>query len=185
MMQEERDDHNASDGVEPVWPDAPRYAPDVPLPAMAYVPGARRHERADVTVLVQGHSDGLRDDFYRFGIDLYHCGFHWEAHEAFEVLWQPLPRRCVEAAFFRGLILNAAAQLKRREGRPRGIGKLSWKSYERLMEVLPHTCMGAFLKMDVAHLLQEMERHYGALWEQQNGGGALCGLAPRLQLNVQ
>lgn len=173
--------HDPSRVIEAPWPDAPRYAPAVPLPDMAYVPGTPRAGRADVAALVREHSTGTDDDFFLFGIDLYHYGYHWEAHEAWETLWSALARHSTEAKFYRGLILNAAAQLKRREGRMRGVITLSRGSYAALREVVSHADAGVFLQLDLARTMEAMERHYGGLWSHPSGGG-LQGLPPRLML---
>ena len=109
----------------------PRYWPDSPLPSYAFVPGRSPHPVSDP----QGHSFGItsvppksftaeewtmsRD--YLFGIDLFNHGYYWEAHEAWEALWHACGRRGRSADFLKGLIRLAAAGVKVREGRPRGV----------------------------------------------------------------
>src|SRR5690606_13320988 len=80
-----------------------------PLPPYAYTPGRFPHPVRDP----QGHSFGrpppsvspteLADwrtsRVYRVGVDLFNHGYYWEAHEAWEALWNALGRRGVEADF--------------------------------------------------------------------------------------
>ena len=84
----------------------PRLVPSRELPSYAYRPGLP-HPRNDP----RGHSRGaLRPaaprfeehrwgecEEYLWGIDLFNRGFHWEAHEAWEVLWRACPGRPVAA----------------------------------------------------------------------------------------
>ncbi len=104
-----------------------------PLPPYAYTPGRFPHPVRDP----QGHSFGrpppsvspteLADwrtsRVYRVGVDLFNHGYYWEAHEAWEALWNALGRRGVEADFVKGLIKLAAAGVKAREGRAEGVAR--------------------------------------------------------------
>jgi predicted metal-dependent hydrolase len=65
-----------------------------------------------------------RGDDFRFGCDLFHHGFYWEAHEQWEALWHRLPRGAPERLFVQGLIQAAAALLKRRMGREDAVARL-------------------------------------------------------------
>ncbi len=71
--------------IPPVWPDAKRHLPEVAFPSYAYVPGKTPHPVRDP----EGHMRGGEPvgGFLR-GIDLYHAGYLWEAHEAWEGLWK-------------------------------------------------------------------------------------------------
>jgi uncharacterized protein len=109
----------------------PRYLADVPLPPYTHVPGRTPHPVSDP----HGHSFGHApprpaapdpDDWrgcadYLRGLDLFNRGFYWEAHEAWEALWHVCGRRGRTADFLKGLIKLAAAGVKVREGRPRGV----------------------------------------------------------------
>jgi predicted metal-dependent hydrolase len=46
---------------------------------------------------------------YLDGLRLFNAGAFWEAHEALERVWAPLPRGAEEKSFYQGLILLAAA----------------------------------------------------------------------------
>lgn len=93
-----------------------RYVPELPFPASSYVPkGPHPHP---------GHTRNVGIDverLYRFGIDLFNHGYYWEAHEAWEQLWQAEGRTGAVADFFKGLIKLAAAGVKAREGVPAGV----------------------------------------------------------------
>jgi predicted metal-dependent hydrolase len=58
---------------------------------------------------------------YRRGLDLFHAGYYWEAHEVWEGLWQAHGRRGSVADLLKGLIKLAAAGVKCREGLPQGV----------------------------------------------------------------
>jgi hypothetical protein len=109
----------------------PRYVADVPLPPYAHVPGRTPHPVSDP----RGHSFGRAPErpaapdptdwrgcrqFLR-GLDLFNHGYYWEAHEVWEGLWHACGRAGPTADFLKGLIKLAAAGVKVREGRPRGV----------------------------------------------------------------
>ncbi len=109
----------------------PRLAPDRPFPPYAYVPGQYPHPVRDP----RGHSYGKEPEIpeppdpqqwracgdHLYGIDLFNNGFYWEAHEAWEGLWNACGRHGSSAAFFQGLIAIAAAGLKVRMGNVQGV----------------------------------------------------------------
>lgn len=51
------------------------------------------------------------------GLDLFNHGYYWEAHEAWEGLWQVAGRGAPLRTLFKGLILLSAAGAKIREGK--------------------------------------------------------------------
>lgn len=90
----------------------PRYAPHRAFPPHAFVPGqTARHTRDEREVAARAPEDWREDEDYLFGVDLYHAGFLWEAHEAWERPWlastDERQRRLLQA-----LIQLAAACLK-------------------------------------------------------------------------
>jgi hypothetical protein len=111
--------------------DVPRFLPDVPLPPYGHVPGRTPHPVSDP----HGHSSGQAPEYppapdpddwracraYLRGLDLFNGGYYWEAHEAWEALWHACGRAGPTADFLKGLIKLAAAGVKVREGRPRGV----------------------------------------------------------------
>jgi hypothetical protein len=58
---------------------------------------------------------------YLHGIDLFNHGYYWEAHEAWEGLWNACGREGPAALFLKGLIKLAAAGVKVRQGMPEGV----------------------------------------------------------------
>jgi hypothetical protein len=139
-------------------PGPPRYAPDIPLPPYAYVPG---HGQPHPVNDPRGHLcnspepaplslDHLPDDpasrrraltallaadpRWPHAIDLFNEGFSWEAHEAWEQFWHALGRTTAEARLVQGLIHLAAAAVKIREGKPGGITKHTQRARELLGE---------------------------------------------------
>lgn len=121
----------------------PRYCPQRDLPPYSYVPGAGLpHPTGDE----RGHSFGqneppalpLSDTNWRenetwlFAIDLFNHGYWWEAHEAWESLWHACGRSGPLADLLKGLIKLAAAGVKSREGRPRGVKQHAARSAELL-----------------------------------------------------
>jgi hypothetical protein len=111
--------------------DVSRLVPDEPFPLYSFVPGLFPHPSADPT----GHSYGRvpvlpqpldpahwqSSRLYLYGIDLFNFGYYWEAHEAWEELWQACGRRGLTAIVLKGLIHLAAAGVKVRERRPEGV----------------------------------------------------------------
>lgn len=138
----------------------PRYAPAIPLPPYAYVPGhCLPHPVNDPDGHSYGHSltppplqpDALArlptepafrrralaallatDPRWLYAIDLFNEGFSWEAHEAWEQFWHALGRTTPEARFVQGLIHLAAAAVKIREGKPAGVVKHTQRARELL-----------------------------------------------------
>lgn len=175
----------------PPWPETPRLCPERPLPPYRFVPGLNPHpvEHPD------GHSRGLRHTVeripperwrqnkdYLYGIDLYHRGYYWESHEAWEGLWRLAPLEGPERGFLQGLILNSAAQLKAHVGSARGARRLSRSSAERFEAVLGSRAFGGvYMGLQVADVLGQLRVHYGPLWrEGDNEGIHLEGRPPLL-----
>jgi len=59
----------------------------------------------------------LDSDEFAWGSDLFNHGYYWEAHEAWEGLWQVAGRGAPLRTLFKGLILVSAAGVKIREGK--------------------------------------------------------------------
>jgi predicted metal-dependent hydrolase len=100
----------------------PRWLPHKSLPPYAYLPGKNPHPVRDPT----GHSYhvgpipvaaevSLSSDAFLWGLDLFNHGYYWEAHEAWEGLWQVADRDGPLRVLFKGLILLSAAGVKIRE----------------------------------------------------------------------
>ena len=100
----------------------PRWLPQKGLPPYAYLPGKNPHPVRDPA----GHSyhvepipfaseASLSSDAFLWGLDLFNHGYYWEAHEAWEGLWQVADRGGPLSMLFKGLILLSAAGVKIRE----------------------------------------------------------------------
>ena len=100
----------------------PRWLPQKSFPPYAYLPGREPHPVRDPT----GHSyhvepipvaaeAPLASDIFLWGLDLFNHGYYWEAHEAWESLWQVAERGSSLRMLFKGLILLSAAGVKIRE----------------------------------------------------------------------
>ena len=90
----------------------PRWLPQKSFPPYAYLPGREPHPVRDPT----GHSyhvepipvaaeASLGSDVFLWGLDLFNHGYYWEAHEAWEGLWQVADRDGPLRMLFKGLIL--------------------------------------------------------------------------------
>jgi hypothetical protein len=177
---------NAEDGPIPVWPDAPRLCPEQPMPPYRHVPGKTPHPVTDPN----GHSfdNGPRLNIappwesceaYRYGIDLYHQGYFWESHEAWEPLWRTFGRASVEGSVVQALIRNSAALLKSHMGNRRGTERHSRAAFVLLSIVLDQRGVGSrVLGLDVLDLMGQIDACYGEVWSGGNGLGA----PPRLNL---
>jgi hypothetical protein len=101
-----------------------RLLPQKRLPPYAYLPGREPHPTRDP----KGHSyhaepasvgaeASLRSIVFLWGLDLFNHGYYWEAHEAWESLWQVAERGSSLRVLFKALILLSAAGVKIREGK--------------------------------------------------------------------
>jgi len=152
------------------------------LPPYRFVPGVNPHpERpGGHGHRWQGETSPLSPDtwhenrLYLYGIDLYHQGYYWESHEAWEGLWRQNPRGEVPAQFLQGLILNSAAQLKVHAGAAPGARRLSRAAVQHLERVQASgKCRsdGTYMGLGVSNLLEQMRTHYGPLWENPHERG--------------
>ncbi|MGC3970647.1 MAG: DUF309 domain-containing protein [Pirellulales bacterium] len=69
---------------------------------------------------------------FRHGVDLFHAGYYWEAHEAWEALWHAAGRSGPTADLLKGLIKLAAAGVKVLEGVPTGVASHARRAAELL-----------------------------------------------------
>jgi hypothetical protein len=122
-----------------------RLVPGRALPAYAFLPGRDPHPTRDPRGHSYGHPEGGgvyfdaerwhdNEDFL-FGIDLYNCGYLWEAHEVWEGLWHAAKHDRSQADVLQGLIQCAAASLKIPMGQPRGLASLTRLGTEKLERV--------------------------------------------------
>ncbi len=123
-----------------------RFLPDEPFPAYAFTPGRNPHPVRDP----RGHSHGAEashppapdpDDWrashdYLRGIDLFNAGYYWEAHEAWEGLWNASGRTGPVALLLQALIALSAAGLKLRVGNAAGVAAHARRANALLTELV-------------------------------------------------
>jgi hypothetical protein len=176
----------------PVWPEAPRLVPDEPLPPTRFLGDLHPHPRRDPAGSLHGAPEpapGLpaerwrEDRTYRFGIDLYHAGYLWEAHEQWEAVFfasaSPPHRDLVQA-----LIQLAAAMIQAHRGRGAGVRILAAAVVRRLESAAASAGPdGRIAGLDPRALLADVRRHFApALSDAADDAGAArtVGPAPRL-----
>lgn len=122
-----------------------RYVAGRAFPRYAFLPGRDPHPTRDPA----GHSFGLEEEeplpvaptawrrcpSYLWGVDLYNHEYFWEAHEAWEGLWQVSKAERIQALHLQALIQCAAAWLKIPMGQPLGTERLVALALEKLEEV--------------------------------------------------
>jgi len=122
-----------------------RYVPDDPFPTYAFVPGRHPHPVTDAN----GHSFGQVHSVpqpldaksprtsreFLYAIDLFNAGYYWEAHEAWEGLWNAAGRAGTQANFLKGLIKLAAAGVKARVGQSNGVQRHGRRAIELFQSV--------------------------------------------------
>ncbi len=182
---------------KPIWRHAPRHLPHIEFPAYRHVPGVTPHPTRDA----EGHSYGLsttkgaltarnwkQSRAYLHGIDLYHQGYLWESHEAWEGPWREAEPDSLEANLLQALILNSAALLKIHIGNAAGTRKHSQAARWRLARVRTKGFDGPearFLGIHIADLIEQIKRYYGPLWEATDVNEIrVRGRAPRIELEM-
>jgi hypothetical protein len=124
------------DDLKPIWADAPRRCPELVLPVVRFIPGHRPRP-------IESHTG------FDAGVDLYHQGYLWEAHEAWEAEFKGPDR-----VFVQGLIQLAAMLLKSHLGNEAGVSKLYAKSRANLAQVAE--CRD----IDAANLVAQLDRFF-------------------------
>ncbi len=143
----------------PIWKEAPRYCTGVPLPPYRYLPGKNLHPD-------EGHLPQMGNQAFLYGVDLYHAGFFFEAHEAWESIWLTLNKLDLRRTMLMGLIQNSAAMLKLALGQSDPARQLSRRAFHYIDTVSQQEplCMG----LQILTLLKEMQRYYQPLWQGQS-----------------
>lgn len=143
-----------------------RWLPEKSFPSYAYLPGRQPHPVRDPA----GHSYNSQamplaaeisvdSDTFRWGLDLFNHGYYWEAHEAWEGLWQVADRGAPLRMLFKGLILLSAAGVKIREGKQAAAMRHAGRAatlLRRLMNTADHSFVRA-LGMSPAALAEHAE----------------------------
>lgn len=145
----------------------PRLLPQRSFPDYAYLPGRQPHPVRDPA----GHSyrigplplateASLDSDAFAWGQDLFNHGYYWEAHEAWEGLWQVAERGSAVRMLLKGLILVSAAGVKIREGKQEAARRHAGRAaalFRRLMTV-QHRDFARALGISPAALADHAER---------------------------
>ncbi len=153
----------------PVWPDAPRHRPEAPLPSYRFQPGVHPHPRRDPDGSLYGfpeHAPGLpasewrQDESWLVGLDLYHQGYLWEAHEALEACYFASEDRR-DRALVQGVIQLAAALLQHHRRIENGVRRLARASHTKLVAAVDDDAP-TLRGIDVAALASDVARHFAA-----------------------
>lgn len=153
----------------------PRYT-QRPFPPYSFVPGVSPHPRWDPA----GHSylppgapepeipyrsaaDWRTSDTYLFGCDLYNHRYWWEAHEAWESLWQLTPRAGAQGRFLKGLIQVAACHLICHMGKPGAAETLLRRVDANLQVVVEAQRDPVFMGIDVRAWRARVEAYFAGL----------------------
>ena len=133
---------------DPSWP---RYT-DRSFPPYRFVAGLNPHPRRHPEGHAYGQSEVPPSYFppdrwkenaeYLYGVDLYNFAYWWECHEALEGLWHLTGHKGDEGQFLQGIILVAAAHLKRHTGFLEASRRLAREGIERLGSVGVRRYMG-------------------------------------------
>ena len=157
---------------------SPRYAPAIELPPYSYVPG---HGLPHPVNDPAGHLFASRESAHEpltsdikladrsrwiYALDLFNTGFYWEAHEAWESVWNALGRTTPEARFVRGLIHIAAACVKIREGKPAGVARHTERARELLGDLQAGPICGrlGLAPESISAVVAELEGYTPACW---------------------
>lgn len=143
-----------------------------PLPPYRYVPGLHPHPVAHPG----GHSHDpsgahppagplpapgrwMEGPDYLYGVDLYNQWYWWEAHEAWEGIWQQSDKRGPQGHFLQFLIQVSACHLQRHMGRTEGVRRIWARSARHRREVIDHLGSDThFMGLDVADFAGRVER---------------------------
>ena len=142
---------------------------DLPLPAAAHRLGDRPSFEVPPDL----------DDraAFAFGVDLFHAGCLWEAHEVWEGLWRGLERESRGAHALRGLIQAAAAGLKARAGRAAGVASLVAKALAELEAAGESVDLGGW-RVDLADFAAALGE-----WAARGGQGPTEGAPATLRVS--
>ena len=133
-----------------------------PFPPYRFVPGLNPHPTSNPL----GHSfrppgqpeapvhfhpphEWASSPDYLFGCDLYNHAYWWEAHEAWEGLWQLTDKQAVQGRFLQGLIQVSACHLKIHLGQEAGVRRLYESSSRYLDFVLERTQSEPIMGLDL------------------------------------
>ena len=145
----------------------PRLLPERSFPAYAYLPGRQPHPVRDPAGHSYHHVEpttaaakaSLDSDAFLWGLDLFNHGYYWEAHEAWEGLWQIADRGSPLRMLLKGLILLSAAGVKIRERKHAAAMRHAGRGAALLRQLtnVPHHTFERALGMSPATLAEHAE----------------------------
>lgn len=95
-----------------------RYLPEASFPESPYIPGgALAHPDSVVAqdfIALAGHKWKM-NKCWLLGVDFFNHGYVWEAHEAWEYVWNAYGRKSEEALFVQAMIFCTAARVKKKQ----------------------------------------------------------------------
>jgi hypothetical protein len=121
------------------------HSPGVPPPAVQWVPPMRWAESED----------------YLYGCDLYNHGYWWEAHEAWEGLWQLCDKQAAQGLYLQGLIQVSACHLKCFVGHADGVRRLLGSGVGYLRRVLAESPEERYMGLRLRDFVRAVEDYYG------------------------
>jgi hypothetical protein len=122
------------------------------------------------------------NELYLFGVDLFNDGYWWEAHAAWEALWQTSERGGATARFLQSLIQIAAALVQDRAGLEVGARRLASEGVGRLRRLLRESTGlaaasgGRFMGVDVEAFATAAERFFDG--REPRAPGRAEGIVP-------
>ncbi len=161
----------------------------IPLPPATYVPGrSGKAQRQQSQRWLGQHlatawgaaraGTSVRENLaWLYGIDLFHAGCFWEAHEAWEPLWRAAPEHSAERRLLQALLQWAASLVQLKAGRVDAAKRLAQRALARVGQVDASRC----LDVDVAHARACLRSYLEWLEEGPAEAGAAETLRPRLR----
>lgn len=153
---------------------APRYS-QTPFPAYRFVPGRHPHptahpeghsyhgpKHAEPEVAYYPPEQWRCSEDYLYGCDLYNHGYWWEAHEAWEGLWQLTDKSGVQGRFLQSLIQASARHLKLYTQKLRGIESLGISSTQHMQFVLERLESPVYMGLDFKAWTTQVDDYYQA-----------------------
>jgi hypothetical protein len=128
-----------------------------PLPAYRFVPGRHPHPtRSAEGHGVEGASELDEREAWLYGVDLFNTRYFWEAHDAWEKVWQAAPEGTRGREVVKGLIQIAAGLLKLHLGKEDAARRLAERGVLRIEEAAAHHGVWRGLNLaSVARLARE------------------------------
>ena len=144
-----------------------------PFPPYRYEPGTHPHPIAHP----QGHSHRPRgvphphvihvpperwreSEDYLYGCDLYNHAYWWEAHEAWEGLWQTCDKKSTQGRFLQGLIQAAACHLKLHMHSRSGVDRLRPSSLAYLRGASSEIHTSTYMGLELRAFIDSLDAYF-------------------------